>query len=142
MTKPNFLPRLPDWPARLSVLVAQAHALPFAWGLHDCCLWAADAVVAVVGVDPAADIRGQYTTAQGAHRALHAHGGLLGAGRRTGQRLALPTLARDGDVGLVHDGRRPMLGVRVAAVWLCAATTGLRALPCSAARMAWGVGHA
>jgi len=134
--------RLPDWPDRLSALVARAHAQPFAWGTHDCCLWAADAVQALTGHDPAADLRGCYSDATGAMRALRAVGGLLGAGRRTGTRLAGPGHARDGDVALVSDGRRPMLAVRVGAVWMVAATAGLHALPMGAARLTWGVGHA
>ena len=134
--------RLPDWPARLSALVAQAHRLPFAWGVHDCCLWAADAVVAVTGVDPAQDLRGRYFDAIDAYRALRQIGGLLGAGQRTGTRLAGPGFALDGDVALVHDGRRPMLAVRSGGVWLAAASTGLFALPSDSARITWGVGHA
>lgn len=134
--------RLPDWPDRLSALVARAHTQPFAWGLHDCCLWAADAVLALTGHDPADGLRGRYADATGAMRALQAVGGLLGAGRLTGVRLAGPGYARDGDVALVSDGRRPMLAVRAGAVWLVAATGGLHALPADSARMAWGVGHA
>jgi hypothetical protein len=131
-----------DWPARLSELVTRAHALPFSWGTHDCCLWAADAVVALTGRDPAQDLRGRYFDAIDAYRALRQIGGLLGAGQRTGTRLAGPGFALDGDVALVHDGRRPMLAVRSADVWLCAASRGLFALPQSAARITWGVGHA
>ena len=133
--------RLPDWPDRLSVLVARAHTQLFTWGSHDCCMWAADAVQALTGHDPAADLRGRYADAPSAMHTLRAVGGLLGAGRRTGVRLAGPGYARDGDVALVHDGRRPMLAVRVGDVWMAAATRGLMALPTGAARMAWGVGH-
>lgn len=134
--------RLPDWQDRLTALVAHAHRQPFAWGTHDCCLWAADAVLALTGRDPAADLRGRYADATGAMRALRAMGGLLGAGRRAGIALAGPGHARDGDVALVSDGRRPMLAVHAGAVWLVAATGGLHALPVSAARVTWGVGHA
>ena len=137
-----MIDRLPDWPARLSELVTRAHALPFAWGSHDCCLWAADAVVALTGRDPAIDLRGLYFDEFGAYRALRAVGGLLGAGQRTGRRLTNPRFALDGDVAIVSDGRLPMLAVRSADVWLCAATQGLHALPIDAARIAWGVGHA
>lgn len=134
--------RLPDWPARLAAMVAAAHPRPFAWGVHDCCLWAADAVLATTGHDPAADLRGQYSTAGAGQRALQRLGGLRGVGGRAGPVLASPGLAWDGDIGLVSTGQRPMLAVRVASVWLCTATHGLHALPAAAARWVWGVGHA
>ena len=34
---------------------------PFAWGVHDCCLFAADAIEAMHGVDIADDFRGKYS---------------------------------------------------------------------------------
>lgn len=48
----------------------------FAWGRHDCFLWVADAVHALTGRDPAADLRGTYSTACGALRRLRALGGM------------------------------------------------------------------
>lgn len=43
---------------------------PFAWGSHDCALFAANAVEAITGVDIAADFRGKYTTQLGALRTI------------------------------------------------------------------------
>lgn len=142
MSAPNAprVPRLPDWRARLAAVVAAAHRQPFVWGQHDCCLWAADDVRAVTGQDPAHDLRGRYDTANTALHVLRSVGGLRGAGGLMGVRLAGPLLAQDGDVGLVHDGRRPMLAVSVSGLWMCASTTGLHALPLRSARAAWGVG--
>jgi len=48
----------------------------FAWGRYDCFLWAADAVQALTGADPAADLRGTYSTPWGAIKALRRLGGL------------------------------------------------------------------
>jgi hypothetical protein len=138
----NTLQRLPDWPTRLADVVARAHRTPFAWGSHDCCLWAADAGLAITGRDFAAELRGTYSTAAGAWRALRAVGGLRGAASRGGVLLPGPAYARDGDVAIVQGPERPMLAVHVAGLWLCTATRGLFALPASAARCAWGVGHA
>ena len=135
-------PRLPDWQDRLSALIARAHREPFVWGQRDCCLWAADAMLAITGFDPAAGLRGRYSNATGAYRLLRTIGGLRGAGQWGGPQLPGPRFARDGDVGIVDGSDRPMLAVRSAEVWLCAATKGLRALPVDAARIAWGVGHA
>lgn len=44
------------------------------WGTFDCALFAADAVFAQTGVDPAADFRSQYDDPRGAALALREHG--------------------------------------------------------------------
>lgn len=132
--------RLPDWRERLADLVAQAHRTPFAYGARDCCLWAADAVQAVTGVDLAADVRGTYADQGGAQRVLMALGGLRGVASRAGNRIA-PMRAQAGDIGIVR-GERTALAVCQGEVWLCASRNGLHAVPLDAAVMAWGVGHA
>src|ERR1700743_3011421 len=45
------------------VWITQVHLQPepFAWGKQDCCLFAADGVQAITGVDIAEDFRGKYT---------------------------------------------------------------------------------
>jgi hypothetical protein len=133
--------RLPDWQARLAALVAHAHIRPFAWGERDCCLWAADAVLAVTGNDPAIGIRGTYRTERAAYLILAAHGGLRGLGDRIGPRIR-PAFAIAGDVGIVRATEKPMAGVCIGDVWMVSASSGLRAFPLGAVRMAWGVGHA
>ena len=133
--------RLPDWPARFAALVARAHRTPFAWGGQDCCLWAADSALALTGQDPAADLRGTYTTAAGAWHALRSVGGLRGAASRGGVLLPGPAYAIDGDVAIVQGAARRGLAVHVAGLWMCATERGLYALPAAAARCAWGVGH-
>lgn len=62
------LVRLPDWPRRLAEFVAERRGRPFAWGEHDCCLLAADWVLAATGTDLAAAWRGRYRTALEAAR--------------------------------------------------------------------------
>jgi len=141
MTATTFAPRLPNWPARLSALVAAAHARAFAWGAFDCCLWAADAGVALTGIDHAADLRGQYSDEAGALQVLQRIGGLRGAADRGGPRIR-PGFAWEGDVGLVRSAGKPCLAVKAGAVWLCATKRGLFQVPTGAAVLAWGVGHA
>ena len=131
--------RLVDWPARLAALVSDAHERAFVWGVHDCCLWASDAVIAVTGHDPAADLRGRYSSASQAYRILAPLGGLRGVAQRAGPQIA-PGLAAAGDVGIVRVGLRPVLAVNVGEVWMCAATRGLFAAPLETALMAWRVG--
>jgi hypothetical protein len=43
---------------------------PFAWGSHDCALFAANAILANTGTDIATDFRGKYTTQLGALRTI------------------------------------------------------------------------
>ncbi len=54
--------RLPDWQERLTGYLCRCARTPYQIGDHDCALFAAGAVEAVTGIDPAADWRGQYAT--------------------------------------------------------------------------------
>lgn len=63
--------RRQDWAARLADFIDGAKREAFAWGDGDCVMgWAARAVEAQTGVDPAAEFRGRYATVAGARRAL------------------------------------------------------------------------
>ena len=77
---------------------------PFAWGRHDCALFAAGAVLTLTGHDPAADARGAYTTEWGALRWLKRQGMTLR--ELAAQRLGEPRpvlLARRGDLVWLPD---------------------------------------
>lgn len=52
--------RLYNWETRLASYLARVSREGFAWGRHDCALFAAGGVEAVTGVDPAAAWRGRY----------------------------------------------------------------------------------
>lgn len=52
--------RKPDWPTRLHGFLESRRRTPFAWGTNDCCLFVADGVLAMTGVDIAASFRGKY----------------------------------------------------------------------------------
>ena len=97
--------RHPDWEARLAAFLEPVRALPFAWGRHDCCTFAAGAVEAMTGEDAMAEFRGHYRTARGSVRALRRYG--AGALEPTltakfGEPLP-PALAQRGDV-IMADG--------------------------------------
>ena len=66
--------RLPNWPDRLTQFIVSRKAMPFEWGKHDCCLFAADAANAITGKDAAAAFRGKYRTELGAMRAIKRYG--------------------------------------------------------------------
>ena len=126
------------WRARFDAHIAARMGQPFAWGVQDCCLFAADCAVIKSGADPASDLRRTYSDAAGALRALAAVGGIESAGARFGAPI-LPLMAIVGDVGLVPCGERESLAVCAGDVWLAPAATGLAALPLDHARMAWRV---
>lgn len=66
--------RFQDWEDRLRTYLDRVEWEPFAWGSHDCALFAADCVRVQTGIDPAADFRGRYDDARGAALALREHG--------------------------------------------------------------------
>lgn len=130
--------RLPDWQLRLEAFVAQRQAMPFAWGANDCALFAADAVRAITGRDPAPHMRG-HRNARQAIRSQRAHCG-LGSLAVAALGPSMPVQqAAVGDVVLVRVGKRLALGVCNGATALGPGAQGLAALPMTDAVLAWGV---
>ncbi|MFM2042564.1 MAG: hypothetical protein RLY86_1140 [Pseudomonadota bacterium] len=140
--------RRPDWPERLDRVVGVARHSTFAWGRVDCCLFAADAVVAVTGMDPAAPWRGTYADARTAARLLGRLGGLGGLGataagiaRRHGWPAVPPAFLGRGDVALVRlDDGRPALAVCLGTALVLPAERGLAKLERDRARSGWRIG--
>lgn len=129
--------RLRDWQPRLAALIAQRMQHPLVWGRHDCCLFAADAVLAVTGADVAVDLRGTYSTAEGADQLLQRLGGLaelcierLGPVIRT-------ALAAPGDVGIAQVAGVRGLVVCGGAHWLAVGPHSLQPLPSDIVLRAW-----
>lgn len=130
--------RLRDWPERLAALFAASAARPFEWGSFDCCLFAADAVLAVTGHDPAADLRATYSTEAGAARVLRRHGGVAGVAAARAGREVSPALAQPGDVGLSHHNPElPALAVWGGCAWHQAGAVGLEVVPAESVARAW-----
>jgi hypothetical protein len=128
-----------DWQERLEALIASRIDAPFAWGVNDCALFAADAVAAVTGHDPAADARGTYTDEKGALRTIKKMGGLAAiAETRAGGVEVPPSMARVGDVVLGVMGRE-CLGICGGATWHAPGADGLAAAPMSTVLKAWRV---
>ena len=136
------------WEGRLARMMEAAAGRPFVWGQHDCCLMAADAVLAVRGVDPAAGLRGTYSGPAGAREVLA--GGLEeyveGVMAEISAAEIPPMMAWRGDVALIRDARvvpsewDGMLGVADGAGWaVLTETRGLRRLPLRAGFRAWRV---
>jgi hypothetical protein len=68
------LQRRPDWILRLIAYLSACRDLPFAYGRHDCALFAAGAVEAMTGHDFAAPFRGRYVALAGGLRVLRRAG--------------------------------------------------------------------
>jgi hypothetical protein len=133
--------RLKDWPSRFAALVESVRARPFAWGSHDCCLWAAAAVQAVTGEDRAETWRGTYVDERGAARMALRLGGLPVIAADAGPEIP-PALAVAADVGFVRwpDGTHS-LAVCSGDAWLCVGEAGLVRLGLDSCLRAWGVGR-
>lgn len=126
-----------DWMLRLEQLVKSRQHERFGFGSHDCSLWACDAVLAVTGRDPGADLRGAYSDEAGAALVIAAGGGLGAiASARLGPEIP-PLMAATGDVGLITTEGAEALAVCVGERWLAAAAFGLIAVPTGSVLRAW-----
>jgi hypothetical protein len=123
--------RLPDWQMRFAALVRERVQEPFVWGQHDCCLWAADCVLALTGFDPAQQLRGAYADERTAVRLVRHLGGMA---RIAQAALGAPVgarLANVGDVVLVTHTGQTILSVCNGATLLSPSMQGMQthALP-------------
>lgn len=133
--------RHPDWPARLAAYVDAARDRPFLWGTHDCALFAAGAVAALTGQDPATGLAGTYADAAGAARILKA----LGAADvehlatlRLGPPVP-PALAQRGDVVSVATPHGHALGVCLGGAAAVPGVAGLEFVALPLWPLAWRV---
>jgi hypothetical protein len=132
--------RFHDWPTRLIAVVESRRDVPFRWGTHDCCTFAADCILAMTGIDLAEGVRGSYASANQARRLL-GPGGLESLPTRVlGDPLANPALAGRGDIVLLPvTERRPVLAVVIDTRAAAPGPQGLAFLPARAAARAWRV---
>jgi hypothetical protein len=108
--------RINNWPSALVDHIDANRKTPFAWGSHDCMLWGASCVEAITGIDPAAEIRGTYSSALAAYRIIESNGGFdetVGAFIPSGAETQTHrNLAMRGDLVTTTDDRgRKALGV-------------------------------
>lgn len=132
--------RLPDADTRLQAYLLSCLGAVFGWGRHDCALFAAGAVAAQLGVDPAEPLRYRYDTAWEATALLRQAGGINSLVTSVlGQPLAAPMLARIGDIGLTDAGS---LAVCTGEHWSLPTRHGMGQLPLRNGCTAWRVGNA
>lgn len=108
--------RLPDWEDRLSAYLAAREKAEFRFGKMDCALFAAGAVEAMTGEDPAAQWRGRYRSHAGSVRQIRkaGHKSLVSLVSDIFEEIP-PAFARRGDI--VAD-RAGSLGVCIGAAAL------------------------
>lgn len=102
--------RTKGWRGRLATYLAATATVEFRPGAHDCALFAAGAVQAMTGVDPAAAWRGRYTTLVGGLRVIKrdGHGGMLDL---VAGLLPATTSPRAGDIAVLRTPEGPALGI-------------------------------
>lgn len=123
--------RTRGWQGRLVAYLASSATTPFAPGVHDCALFAAGAVAAMTGIDPAAAYRGRYTTERGGWRVLRRDGfadhiALAAAHLRT---RGEDERARPGDLAVIPTVTGPALGVVQGQMAYALGPDGLRLVP-------------
>lgn len=120
--------------------------MPFLWGTNDCCIFAAAAVSALTGSNPMAAFE-PYGTTRGSMRKalrrtlrrLEKAGGLKAIASVYLGEAVPPLMAGVGDVVLVMNAGREMLGVCNGVNVLAPGEKGIVALGMDAATAAWKI---
>lgn len=125
----------------LSAFLRAMGRATFAWGSCDCSLVAADWCRVRRGVDPAASLRGRYSTALGAMRHVRRLGGFeaMARGLMANAGFATTSAPGVGDIGLVeHPVVGPVFAIRCALGWAVKSPEGV-AVGLYPATVAWSV---
>ena len=128
-----------DWVSRLLETVESAQGRPFAWGQHDCCLFAARCIDAMTDSKWAIDLELWYWDEATALAYIESEGSIRASvSRRFGDPVP-PLLARRGDIVLVDSPIGEAVTVCVGPSLVGAAPSGLTVLPLSAGLCAWRI---
>ncbi len=127
----------------ISAFLRADAARPFAWGVRDCGLRMADWVLARRGIDPAADVRGTYGSADEL-AALMGWGGLPRFVDRLARRAGLDRTSdpRPGDIAVISfRGDAPQGAIRLDRGWSILADGGVARVSNASVRIlgAWSV---
>lgn len=138
--------RLPDWQSRFAAVIKSYQLAGFEWGKHDCCLFVSDAIVAMVGRDPASEFRGKYDSKESGYALLEQlyQGGVKQMAERIADEMGFPVIAlthaQRGDVGLRNDPAGETLGLCLGSRWGFLTEEGMRYLPVDIITQAWRIG--
>ena len=133
-----------DWMARLMRAVETAQVLPFAYGLHDCCTFAAycvDAMCEDSRVGERMQRHHPYANEDEAYEYIETQGGLTGlVTHYLGSPMANPKLAAPGDVCVARDvDGKEVVGVLIGHNVVAPGSQGLRTLTVDRVEKAWSV---
>jgi hypothetical protein len=113
-----MITRFPDWQQRLAFFLSINRTRPFRYGDWDCCLFAADAIQTMTGVDIASDSRGTYGDRRAAYARMKEVSGRASvrtvaerAAAKHGMPQVSPLYARRGDMMLIQRARDYSLGI-------------------------------
>lgn len=131
------LHRRPDWPERLAECINQHRSTPFAYGQFDCCIFAAEVVGEMTGVDFMVGF--EYHDERGALRILQEVGSLEHLLSQFFEPIH-PAWARQGDLVLAKDRKgRDGIGVCDGLFYVMPTRTGLALRPMAEVSKAWRV---
>jgi len=132
--------RYENWAEKLNTVLVTKHFEPFVWGKHDCCLFAADCILEMTGIDYAVDFRGCYKTVLEAARILKEKNGVRGvATLALGNEISYK-LAQRGDIVLIEtEEHGETLTVCVGVVCVAPGIERLEYVPMEKAICAWRV---
>jgi len=104
--------RIENWTTRLDNVLADAEARHFAWGKHDCCLFADAAHEAVTGTRLVPEAIEAYTDEKSAYRYLKKRFKTIeGMAAQLLGDSCDPAFAGRGDIAMVQSGERFAVGV-------------------------------
>jgi hypothetical protein len=127
---------------RLASFLDRMAASPFVDGHRDCALTVADWVMTATRCeDPAAHLRGRYSTALGRERLLKRLGGLEAVMVECARRARLDETSTPvpGDVGLIVVGEQQLAAIRLRALWAVKSSRGCVALAADRVVKSWRV---
>lgn len=136
--------RFDDWPTRLVSTIDAAQTRPFEWGVHDCCLFACDCILAMTGVDAASWFRGRYSSRETAVSALREYGGTLAVvAEQITEELGCPEVsiaaAHRGDVAYAPTELGDALGIIYDQYVWVPGVDGMVRLPINHALRVWAI---
>lgn len=120
--------RLHEWPQLLDAQIELARSRPFAYGSFDCCLFAADCVLAMTGQDPAEQLRGSYQDELQGRELLVQLGGLEQLAREAFGEPINKAMAQRGDLVLapLAEGEADCAGICIGHYFAFPTVVGLR----------------
>jgi len=130
--------RLRDWQLRLAEFSQARASMPFDWGSNDCCTFTADAVHAMTGRSVREEFP-SYDGETGALRAIAAGGGLQQLASNILGDPVSPRMAAVGDVVLVLNAGREMMGICNGTSVLAPGKCGIELVGMETALAAWRV---